>query len=72
MRRREPLWKPCPFCGYGALKVKSTDDEACTWAVHCRVCNALGPEARSRRRARMLWNARDTESFKTAVATKLT
>lgn len=45
---------PCPFCR--TLDVRSIEIDSAVWAVYCRQCGAIGPNAASEQAALQKWS----------------
>ena len=51
--------KPCPFCGHDdPYKVSVVKVNRWMYAVHCNVCDMLGPGAEDKENAARRWNTR--------------
>ena len=54
----QPL-KPCPFCGSDKVELFHNDDYSQNeYSVACTECEAVGPEEKTKKLARLKWNQR--------------
>jgi Lar family restriction alleviation protein len=56
MKKKEPVLKPCPFCGEDEQQENDNEEGM---SVRCGFCGALGPWADTRTNAEKEWNWRE-------------